>query len=103
MLLAQALSASGRCKSFDITADGYGRGEGFLAIGMAPRGVIKANEALAIVSATVINQDGRSSSLTAPNGPAQSRLVGKAIIAGHLSPRDVTIVVVHGTGLGSYS
>ncbi len=96
--LAQALSASGRCKSFDITADGYGRGEGFLAIAMAPQGVIKGNEALAIVSATVINQDGRSSSLTAPNGPAQSKLVSKAITTGSLYPRNVAIVAVHGTG-----
>ena len=92
------MSTSGRCKSFDSTADGYGRGEGFLALAMAPQRIMTGDEAIAIVLATVINQDGRSSSLTAPNGPAQSKLVGKALIHGKIYPGNVVMVAVHGTG-----
>ena len=35
-VLAQALSADGRCKTFDASADGYGRGEGFAVAYLTP-------------------------------------------------------------------
>lgn len=72
----QALSPVGRCKSFEASADGYGRGEGFNAIMMraldASGGA--AAQTLALIQGSAVNQDGRSSSLTAPNGPAQQVL-----------------------------
>jgi len=63
----------GRCKSFEASADGYGRGEGFNAIVMQAPGVSSGGtaHALALIQGSAVNQDGRSSSLTAPNGPAQ--------------------------------
>ncbi|CAL8465605.1 g5141 [Coccomyxa elongata] len=75
----QALSIDGRCKTFEASADGYGRGEAF-AVGSA------------------INQDGRSSSLTAPNGPSQNALISAAMSAADLAPADVAAIAVHGTG-----
>ena len=71
--LLQALSPVGRCKSFEASADGYGRGEGFNAIVMQAPGVScgGTTHALALIQGSAVNQDGRSSSLTAPNGPAQ--------------------------------
>ena len=69
----QALSPVGRCKSFEASADGYGRGEGFNAVVMqAPdlSGRLVA-QGRALIQGSAVNQDGRSSSLTAPNGPAQ--------------------------------
>lgn len=69
----QALSAMGRCKSFEASADGYGRGEGFNALLLQTPGLSngKGGRALALAVGSAVNQDGRSSSLTAPNGPAQ--------------------------------
>ena len=69
----QALSPVGRCKSFEASADGYGRGEGFNAIILQAGGLSSgAGElTLALIQGSAVNQDGRSSSLTAPNGPAQ--------------------------------
>ena len=52
----------------------------------------------AIIAGSAINQDGRSSSLTAPNGPAQSRLLTSALTSGSLRPSAVQAVAVHGTG-----
>ena len=69
----QALSPVGRCKSFEASADGYGRGEGFNAIVMQAAGLHggRGGLSLALIQGSAVNQDGRSSSLTAPNGPAQ--------------------------------
>lgn len=74
----QALSPVGRCKTFDSSGDGYGRGEGCAVVIMRPTGSGNG-EALALVCSTVVNQDGRSSSLTAPNGPSQTILVSAAL------------------------
>ena len=73
----QALSPVGRCKTFDVTGDGYGRGEG-CAVAVLQHADDQA-AALAFVHSIVVNQDGRSSSLTAPNGPSQTALVASAL------------------------
>ena len=94
----QALSPVGRCQSFDTMADGYGRGEGFIAMLLARHG--GAHTTVGIIVGSAINQDGRSSRLTAPNGPAQSRLIAAALLAGHAAAKDLSFVSVHGTGNG---
>ena len=75
LLRSQALSPTGRCQTFEASADGYGRGEGFVALLLQRRREhsIDAEQApaLAVVRGSAVNQDGRSSSLTAPNGPSQ--------------------------------
>ena len=60
----------GRCQTFEASADGYGRGEGFAALVLGQVGSA-GGRALAYVRGSAVNQDGRSSSLTAPNGPSQ--------------------------------
>lgn len=86
--MAQALSPVGRCKSFDASGDGYGRGEGCVAavLQLSDKSEFSGN-AVAVLRSSVVNQDGRSSSLTAPNGPSQTALVLQALdIAGALPP-----------------
>ena len=43
-----------------------------------------------ILSGAAINQDGRSSSLTAPNGPAQTALIRDALANASQQPHKVT-------------
>jgi 3-oxoacyl-(acyl-carrier-protein) synthase len=74
----QALSPAGRCKTFDASGDGYGRGEG-CAVAVLKQAGDDSSPALAVLMATATNQDGRSSSLTAPNGPSQSTLITAAM------------------------
>lgn len=44
------------------------------------------------------NQAGRSSGLTAPNGPAQTALIKTALAVAQLTPQDVALISMHGTG-----
>ena len=72
---SQALSQVGRCRTFEASADGYGRGEGFAAMVLCTDRLNQPgleHSPLAAVHSSAVNQDGRSSSLTAPNGPAQT-------------------------------
>ena len=94
-----ALSPAARCKTFDASADGYGRGEGFGVIVLAPvASDVRQHLLGALVHGSAINQDGRSSGLTAPNGPSQSALVHTALFASGVSSASVGLVATHGTG-----
>lgn len=53
---------------------------------------------LAIIRGTAVNQDGRSSALTAPNGPAQQEAINLALQAAALAASDVDMLQLHGTG-----
>jgi len=93
----QAFSPVGRCKTFEATADGYGRGEGCAVVILQPEGATEALP-MAVIHSTVVNQAGRASSLTAPNGPAQTALVAMALENIDASPDALRLVAVHGTG-----
>ncbi|CAE8630033.1 unnamed protein product [Polarella glacialis] len=93
------LSASGRCKTFNATADGFVRGEGFGALFLAATaGLEFPGEALADIAGSAANQDGRSSSLTAPNGPAQQRAIRAALRDAGVAGGEQSAVECHGTG-----
>lgn len=87
-------------RTFDASADGYGRGEGFAVLVLAPFGDVgeRRVDALGVVTSSAVNQDGRSSSLTAPNGPSQSRLVASALRFGRVDASELKYVALHGTG-----
>lgn len=96
----QALSPDGRCKTFDASADGYGRGEGCALIVLKPlaAAIENGDAILGVIRSSAINQDGKSNGLTAPNGLAQQRLVSKAIQMAGITPDEVDYVEAHGTG-----
>jgi hypothetical protein len=103
----QALSPDGRCKTFDSSADGYGRGEGCIVMMLHAVTNYSYDDSTTpseriILKSTVLNQDGRSSSLTSPNGPAQAALIRTAMHGGTLTagytPALLSYIAVHGTG-----
>lgn len=95
-----ALSADGRCKTFDKSANGYVKGEGAGAIMLK-----RLSEALAagdpiygIIKATAVNHGGKAQSLTAPNATAQSQLLIKAYTEANIDINTLTYIEAHGTG-----
>ena len=109
ILFARAgmLSPDGRCKTFDARANGYARAEGVGAATLRlvrPHGAEEAGEAQWRLLTTAVKQDGRSASLTAPNGSAQRVLLLEAILRCEGPLQNGTLkdalsaVETHGTG-----
>ena len=99
------LSSEGRCKTLDASADGYVRAEACgvlllerLDFGQGHHRTMPPPGVLALLAGTAVNQDGRSSSLTAPNGPAQQRVIRDAIGAAGVMSHAIKILQMHGTG-----
>nr|AQS99287.1 type I polyketide synthase [Gambierdiscus excentricus] len=86
----------GRCLTFNASASGYLRGEGVCGM-MLKWGNFKG-ESDSILRATQVGQDGRSASLTAPNGPAQYEMIARAVKEAQMTPPESTVWECHGTG-----
>ena len=89
---AGMLSVDGRCKTWDARANGYVRSEGVGCTVVAPGG-----EGVVLLGLAV-RQDGRSASLTAPNGSAQRTLLGAALASAGVAAAGVARLEAHGTG-----
>ena len=97
---ARMLSPDGSCKTFDAGANGYVRGEGagMLVLKRLSDAVAARDRVVAVIRGSALNQDGRSSGLTVPNGPAQQAVIRAALESGGLTPADVSYIEAHGTG-----
>ena len=74
--VAGMTSARGRSHTFDARADGYARGE---ACGAAALRTSVGGSSSPRLLGSAVRQDGRSASLTAPNGQAQQGLLAAAL------------------------
>ncbi|KAI0485064.1 hypothetical protein GGR56DRAFT_681136 [Xylariaceae sp. FL0804] len=96
----QFTSPRSRCRSFDATADGYAKGEGFGALVLRPLAdaVARGDTVRAVVRSTHANQDGRTPTLTQPSRQAQEAQIRAAYARGGLDPSRTRLFEAHGTG-----
>lgn len=94
------LAKDGKCKSFDASGDGYGRGDGFAAVILrrADDAIRDGDPLRAVVRMTGSNQDGRTKGFTLPSAEAQANLTRETYQQAGLSFDDTNYVEAHGTG-----
>ena len=94
------LSPDGRCKVFDASANGYVRAEGcgMIVLKRLSDAQADGDKILALIRGSAINQDGRTSGLTVPNGPQQADVIRQALANSGIRPEEVNYVEAHGTG-----
>ncbi|MBD2727328.1 type I polyketide synthase [Nostoc sp. FACHB-892] len=97
---AKILSADGRCKTFDASADGIVRGEGcgIIVLKRLSDAIADGDNILALIRGSAVNQDGASSGFTVPNKAAQEILLRQALTRARVEPSEVDYVEAHGTG-----
>ncbi|HEX8804600.1 MAG TPA: beta-ketoacyl synthase N-terminal-like domain-containing protein, partial [Acidimicrobiales bacterium] len=95
-----ALSPSGRCRTFDSSADGIALGEGIGCVVLKRLADAErdGDRILAVIEAVSASSDGRSLGLTAPRREGQRRALERAYDRAGISPASVGLVEAHGTG-----
>ena len=93
-------SGSGRTRTFDAKADGVGAGEGgaVFVLKLLDQALRDNDPIHAVIVGSAINQDGKSSSMAAPNPGAQAEVITQAARSAGLSLTDVDFFEAHGTG-----
>ena len=96
---AGMLSPTGRCRTFDASADGYVRGEGVGAVFLKPlkRALQEGDQVLAVIRGSGESHNGRANGLTAPNGEGQAALLTRTYERAGIDPASIGYVEAHGT------
>ena len=95
--IAGFTSVRGRSHTFDARADGYARGEAIDAVTVRRADGAASSSAPRMVG-SAIRQDGRSASLTAPNGQAQQGVLTASIADAAMQASEMASLEAHGTG-----
>lgn len=99
--MAGLLAPDGRCKSFDASGDGYGRGEGFVAVilKLSNAALNDKDDEYCEIIAYGMNNDGQNAvPMTAPSAKMQAELSRMVLEKSGLSPEEVDYFEAHGTG-----
>ncbi|MFF9349365.1 type I polyketide synthase [Streptomyces sp. NPDC014734] len=95
-----ALSADGRCFTFDERANGYVRGEGAGMVLLKPLAgaLADGDEIYCVIEGGAVNNDGPAEGLTTPDPGGQRAVLRAACRRAGVDPAEVQYVELHGTG-----
>ncbi|WP_404953444.1 beta-ketoacyl synthase N-terminal-like domain-containing protein [Streptomyces sp. 147326] len=96
----KALSPSGRCRTFDESADGLvpGEGAGMVLLKRLDDALRDGDRVMAVIESSGVNNDGRTMGHTTPSGRAQRALVSDVLTRAGADARTVGYIEAHGTG-----
>ncbi|KAI0358347.1 ketoacyl-synt-domain-containing protein, partial [Trametes cingulata] len=94
------ISPDGRCKPFDASADGFGRGEGVVVVVLKrlSDALRDGDHIYANILGTGVNASGSLAPVNAPAPAAQVDAMQRAFRQAQRSPQDVDFVELHATG-----
>nr|POE74550.1 highly reducing polyketide synthase cla2 [Quercus suber] len=97
---AGILSNSGSCRTFDESADGYGRAEGVgaLVLKKLSHALRDGDPVRAVIRGTAVNSNGKTNGIMLPDAVGQSEVMNKAYRRAGLQPDQTDYVEAHGTG-----
>ena len=94
------LSKSGKCHTFDESADGtvMSEGVGVVVLKRLEDAKRDGDPIYGVIVASGMNQDGASNGITAPNGLSQEKLIREVYEQANIDPNDISYIETHGTG-----
>lgn len=94
------LSATGRCSTFDESADGYVRGEGAALVLLKPldKALADGDAIHGVIKGSAVNHCGATYTLTYPSADAQASVIMAAHAKANVPVHTVNYVETHGTG-----
>ncbi|RJQ81627.1 non-ribosomal peptide synthetase/type I polyketide synthase [Amycolatopsis panacis] len=93
------LSAEGKSRTFDASADGYVRAEGvgIVALKRLDDALRDGDPVHAVIVGSGVNQDGHTNGITVPNPDAQVRLIEQVCAGAGIRPGALQYIEAHGT------
>lgn len=97
---AGMLSSTGRCHTFDESADGfvYGEGVGIVVLKRLCEAMADGDHIYGVIRGSGINQDGATNGITAPSALSQEQLEKEVYERFAVDPESIQMVEAHGTG-----
>ena len=93
------LSQEGHCKTLDVHANGFVRGEGAGIVVLKPLSQVKKSDRVyALIRGIAINHNGQNERIIAPSQRAQEALLRDAYRKAGIKPSEVDYVELNGTG-----
>ncbi len=97
---ASMLSKSGKCRAFDKDADGFVRAEGggMILLKRLSDALLDGDRIYAMITASALNQDGRTAGIMSPSLDAQKKMMTDALLCAGLDASEIGYIESHGTG-----